>query len=140
MANLSVEEPDALMRARPGLREPWRVTARATQPDARNTLDLSPFPDWSAVENRSVLPGARTGRRLGAPATRCRGSAGRWGLARRFLPPPAVSLMSARLGTACHFSRVVAARLVVVTVRVVIPAAVIVVAVVVVPVAGRPFV
>jgi hypothetical protein len=36
MANLSVEEPDALMRARPGLWEPWRVTARATQPDARN--------------------------------------------------------------------------------------------------------
>jgi hypothetical protein len=35
MANLLVEEPDALMRARPGLWEPWRVTARATQPDAR---------------------------------------------------------------------------------------------------------
>ena len=34
MANLSVEEPDALMRARPGLWEPWRATARATQPDA----------------------------------------------------------------------------------------------------------
>jgi hypothetical protein len=27
MANLSVEEPDALMCARPGLWEPWRVTA-----------------------------------------------------------------------------------------------------------------
>jgi hypothetical protein len=34
MANLSVEEPDALMRARPGPWEPWRVTARATQPGA----------------------------------------------------------------------------------------------------------
>jgi hypothetical protein len=34
MANLSAEEPDALMRARPGLWEPWRVTARATQSDA----------------------------------------------------------------------------------------------------------
>ncbi len=28
---LSDEEPDALMCARPGLWEPWRVTARATQ-------------------------------------------------------------------------------------------------------------
>ena len=35
LANLSAEEPDALMRARPGLWEPWRVTARATRPDAR---------------------------------------------------------------------------------------------------------
>jgi hypothetical protein len=32
MAKLPAEEPDALMRARPGLWEPWRVTARATQP------------------------------------------------------------------------------------------------------------
>jgi hypothetical protein len=32
MANLLVEEPDALMRARPGLWEPWWVTARATRP------------------------------------------------------------------------------------------------------------
>ena len=32
MANLSVEEPYALMRARTGLWEPWRVTARATRP------------------------------------------------------------------------------------------------------------
>lgn len=38
MANLSVEEPDALMRARPGLWEPWRVTARATRPDTRSYL------------------------------------------------------------------------------------------------------
>jgi len=36
MANLSLEEPDALMRARPGLWEPWRVTARATQPGVSN--------------------------------------------------------------------------------------------------------
>ena len=33
MANLSVEEPDALVCARPGLWEPWRVTARATRPN-----------------------------------------------------------------------------------------------------------
>ena len=32
MVNLSAEEPDALMRARPGLWEPWRATARATRP------------------------------------------------------------------------------------------------------------
>jgi hypothetical protein len=32
MANLPAEEPDALMHARPGPWEPWRVTARATQP------------------------------------------------------------------------------------------------------------
>ena len=38
MANLSVEEPDALMCARPGLWEPWWVTARATQPDARKSI------------------------------------------------------------------------------------------------------
>jgi hypothetical protein len=36
MAKLSVEEPDALMHARPGPWEPWRVTARATQPEADN--------------------------------------------------------------------------------------------------------
>ena len=43
MANLSVEEPDALMCARPGLWEPWWVTARATQPDASNcTLPTPP--------------------------------------------------------------------------------------------------
>ena len=34
MAKLLVEEPDALMRARPDLWEPWRVTARATRPAA----------------------------------------------------------------------------------------------------------
>ena len=33
MANLSVEEPDALMRARPDLWEPWWETARAPRPD-----------------------------------------------------------------------------------------------------------
>ena len=38
MANLSVEEPDALMCARPGLWEPWRVTARATRPKAPSEL------------------------------------------------------------------------------------------------------
>jgi hypothetical protein len=35
MANLSAEEPYALMRARTGLWEPWWATARATRPDAR---------------------------------------------------------------------------------------------------------
>ena len=35
MANLSAEEPYALMRARTGLWEPWRATARATRPEAR---------------------------------------------------------------------------------------------------------
>ena len=35
MANLSAEEPYALMRARTGLWEPWRVTARATRSNAR---------------------------------------------------------------------------------------------------------
>ena len=34
MAKLLVEEPDALMRARPDLWEPWRATARATRPEA----------------------------------------------------------------------------------------------------------
>ena len=38
---LSAEEPDALMRARPGLWEPWRVTARATRPDARKSRPRS---------------------------------------------------------------------------------------------------
>ena len=32
-ANLLVEEPYALMRARTDLREPWRVIARATRPN-----------------------------------------------------------------------------------------------------------
>ncbi len=32
MANLSFEEPDALMCARPDLWEPWRATAKATRP------------------------------------------------------------------------------------------------------------
>jgi hypothetical protein len=38
MAKLSVEEPDALMHARPGPWEPWRVTARATQPSAPHAM------------------------------------------------------------------------------------------------------
>ena len=36
-AKLPAEEPDALMHARPGPWEPWRATARATQPDAHYT-------------------------------------------------------------------------------------------------------
>jgi hypothetical protein len=35
MANLSVEEPDALMCARPGLWEPRVATPGATRPDGR---------------------------------------------------------------------------------------------------------
>ena len=46
MANLSVEEPDALMRSRPGLWEPWRVTASATRLEA----------DWEAAFLISVVP------------------------------------------------------------------------------------
>ena len=38
MANPSLEEPDALVCARPGLWEPWVVTLRATRPEiARRT-------------------------------------------------------------------------------------------------------
>ena len=44
VANLSAEEPDALMHARPGPWEPWRVTARATQPAA----------DWRNCGARAV--------------------------------------------------------------------------------------
>jgi hypothetical protein len=40
MANLSAEEPDALMHARPGPWEPWRLTARATQPEVHNAPAL----------------------------------------------------------------------------------------------------
>ena len=54
MANLSAEEPDALMRARPGLWEPWRVTARATRPDARRGAARFPhMPEPSA--SRSIV-------------------------------------------------------------------------------------
>ena len=38
MAKLLAEEPDALMHARPDLWEPWRATAKATRPSARNAL------------------------------------------------------------------------------------------------------
>jgi hypothetical protein len=43
VANLSAEEPYALMRARTGLREPWRATARATRPEARNAKATAMF-------------------------------------------------------------------------------------------------
>src|SRR5262245_15311094 len=47
MANLSAEEPDALMHARPGPWEPWRVTARATQPsDTPTSLEWVPLVLW----------------------------------------------------------------------------------------------
>src|SRR5205807_3202911 len=62
MAKLSAEEPDALMHARPGPWEPWRVTARATQPDARNaphsTVTSSTFDhDRHAFDRGSCLRG-----------------------------------------------------------------------------------
>jgi hypothetical protein len=50
MANVSVEEPDGLTRARPGLSEPWRVTARATRPEATNVM----CPTCSGPTHRSV--------------------------------------------------------------------------------------
>ena len=42
-AKLSAEEPDALMHARPGPWEPWRVTARATQPYAPKPTSQARF-------------------------------------------------------------------------------------------------
>jgi hypothetical protein len=51
MANLSAEEPDALMHARPGPWEPWRVTARATQPSAPITRTRT----YIGVSDRSAL-------------------------------------------------------------------------------------
>jgi hypothetical protein len=44
MANLLVEEPDALMYARPDLWEHWVVTPRATRPDEHvgNCRGVSP--------------------------------------------------------------------------------------------------
>ena len=59
MVNLSVEEPDALMRARPDLWEPWRATARATRPGASNrdaTLDCRTQTDarWESKRSASA--------------------------------------------------------------------------------------
>jgi len=53
VANLPAEEPYALMRARTGLREPWRATARATRPDARKAPD---FVDRGEVAHQSAGP------------------------------------------------------------------------------------
>src|SRR5215469_1079518 len=55
-ANLSAEEPYALMRARTGLREPWWATARATRPEARKGVSGSgPIDDgWPLVTRRSA--------------------------------------------------------------------------------------
>ena len=50
MANLSAEEPYALMRARTGLWEPWRATAWATRPEARSAL----VPQTAAQATHSV--------------------------------------------------------------------------------------
>ncbi len=70
MANLSVEEPDALMHARPGPWEPWRVTARATQPEhakwfARSSRTLSCRTDY-----RHQLPNGAGGKRTRPNARR----------------------------------------------------------------------
>jgi hypothetical protein len=60
MANLSAEEPYALMRARTGLWEPWRVTARATRSDARFRNDSPQHPGPLAgqytTKNRPAAP------------------------------------------------------------------------------------
>jgi len=63
IASLSVEEPDALMRARPGPWEPWRVTARATQPFLKELVKRKRFPSgWlgngylSPVVGEAVCP------------------------------------------------------------------------------------
>ncbi len=40
MAKLLVEEPDALMHARPDLWEPWVVTPRATRPARTKKLSF----------------------------------------------------------------------------------------------------
>jgi hypothetical protein len=42
MAKLLAEEPDALLRARPGLWEPWRVTAKATRPERTKKKPFRP--------------------------------------------------------------------------------------------------
>ena len=48
MAKLLVEEPDALVRARPGLWEPW--VGNYPGPPCHSILKLSPYKDLWAVE------------------------------------------------------------------------------------------
>src|SRR5262249_9170043 len=53
MTNLSAEEPDALMRARPGLWERWGATPSATRPEARSVAGYRPGAIASAAGWRS---------------------------------------------------------------------------------------
>ncbi len=55
MTKLSAEEPDALMHARPGPWEPWRVTARATQPNGAN-LDVNRLLVISSASSATLIP------------------------------------------------------------------------------------
>ena len=63
-ANLSVEEPDALVHARPDLWELWGVIPRATRPEATPVLRTKegwpPLATWR-----------RDGRRMGDPTESC---------------------------------------------------------------------
>jgi hypothetical protein len=64
--NLSAEEPDALMRARPGLWEPWWVTARATRPDARKDAGRAHAAGDTELEEdtqEGLIPGKRASHR-----------------------------------------------------------------------------
>jgi hypothetical protein len=86
MANLSAEEPDALMRARPGLREPRAATPGATQPDAPKRILLACFGHMDRMEVRCgvrpkhvKLPAvSHGGRRPSTTRGRVRGGDDRW--------------------------------------------------------------
>ena len=73
MANLSVEEPYALMRARTGLWEPWRVTARATRPEASNACTFGAggaVPSQAPGPGRLLIGAGPVGMRTRMPAVR----------------------------------------------------------------------
>lgn len=55
-ANLSVEEPDALMHARPGLWEPWGVIPRATRPEASNENGPPPYKVGPCSATDRIVP------------------------------------------------------------------------------------
>ena len=63
MANLSVEEPDALMHARPDLWEPWGVIPRATRPEAsldeNKTVPFERLPEYDLGPERRKGHGSR---------------------------------------------------------------------------------
>ncbi len=84
MANLSVEEPDALMCARPGLWEPRVATPGATRPDG--TFECTEKgPELSTdVGNGSV-------ERLPSPAVSCHQTDHSSGLSRRGPRPRVVA-------------------------------------------------